>query len=291
MWALYIGISKHRLFKKFDDTYIYSITFIMYGIMMTFALLADSFSNNFGNSLKLFVGIADVDLTSTVGTFFLYCGLSDLGIINPKSFKTKLIFIFNSIILLFSWYYAFEYSGSKSGIWSFVLYEVVVGISCGIYLVLQVVYLLRNNRLEKILWLIAAGVTGGVGLGITLYSHKWCEYFGARLSSSYAWFFLSDVAMLLIAKYIVSSRGNDELEKKYNKCCFSSSNEESENDEESNYPGIKYQPAQPQGAFFTLQSQPQPQPQPILLQQPQGGYILLHSQIPSQQPTQYYFKQ
>ncbi|KAM9998768.1 hypothetical protein ACTFIY_008424 [Dictyostelium cf. discoideum] len=274
LWALYIGVSRFKLFKKYNCNYLYSVTFLMYGIMMTFAMLADSLSSNFYLKLRDFVSVADVDLTSTVGTFFLYCGLADVGIINPKETKTKIILLFNSIILLISWVYGLYYS-SDPRVWALVLYEAVVAVSCGVYLILQIIYLAKRKNLKSIFWLLFAGLVGGIGLSITLFSSKWCAHFGAHFSSSYAWFFLSDCAMLLISHYVTVSRGSKSPSSQsfYNKKpLLPKLNNDTVN--KSNIIPSAYNPPVMQSYFISVPQQLQVQPQqyrfvPQQQQQPQ----------------------
>ncbi|EAL63902.1 hypothetical protein DDB_G0287075 [Dictyostelium discoideum AX4] len=282
LWALYIGVSRFKLFKKYNCNYLYSVTFLMYGIMMTFAMLADSLSSNFYLKLRDFVSVADVDLTSTVGTFFLYCGLADVGIINPKETKTKIILLFNSIILLISWVYGLYYS-SDPRVWALVLYEAVVAVSCGVYLILQIIYLAKRKNLKSIFWLLFAGLVGGVGLSITLFSSKWCAHFGAHFSSSYAWFFLSDCAMLLISHYVTVSRGSKSPSSQsfYNKQpLLSKLNNDTVNKSTIIIPSAYKSPVV-QSYFISVPQQVQPQQYRFVPQQPQP--VFYANQIQQQQ--------
>ncbi|KAF2071095.1 hypothetical protein CYY_007581 [Polysphondylium violaceum] len=206
MWALYIGISRFIKFRKQSNTYFYSITFLTYGIMMTFAMMSDSLSANSNSFWSIAVNYMDVDLTSTVATLFFYCGLADIGKLDMKSIGARLLVCGSSLLIASLWFYSFAITRNDS-IWPRILYQGVVGVSCGFYLVFQLYYLSKKlGSFRPIVWLFIAGVTGGIGLVITFESPLWCHYFGSHFNPSYIWFLLSDITMLLISRYIKKSR-------------------------------------------------------------------------------------
>lgn len=217
--------------------------------------------------------------------------MADVGIINPKETKTKIILLFNSIILLISWVYGLYYS-SDPRVWALVLYEAVVAVSCGVYLILQIIYLAKRKNLKSIFWLLFAGLVGGVGLSITLFSSKWCAHFGAHFSSSYAWFFLSDCAMLLISHYVTVSRGSKSPSSQsfYNKQpLLSKLNNDTVNKSTIIIPSAYKSPVV-QSYFISVPQQVQPQQYRFVPQQPQPVFYANQIQQQQDKPLSYIVK-
>eukprot|EP01133_Synstelium_polycarpum_P011430 gene11430-13325_t len=207
LWALWIGVTRFRDLVKHTDTLFYSIVFLTYGVMMTFAMLADSIIRmpQFSQTTYDIVSIGDVGLTSTVATLIFWCGLSDLNLVNPRRRQTIGILCINILLIFAGWIWGFNFSTDPM-FWNHLLYTGVVGVCCSCYLVFQIIYLERNHNAEAIIYLCYAGASGAIGYVIMMYSQSWCQVFGPHLNSSYIWFLMSDVAMILLHQYIVKSR-------------------------------------------------------------------------------------
>jgi len=184
----------------------YSLTFAMFGIMMSFAGLNDCIMSANGDPsdpAHIFTGIVDVGLTSTIGMTFAFNGLVDVGLIT-EGVKSFAIWGFSAGLLFGGWFYVFEaqwYMGF------FYLYLVVIGVCCGLYCILELVYLIKNRTTQGLYWVGVAGLTGAIGLAAVSMSNfaVWlCMTFGCFFGPEFVWFLLSDAAMWACFKYFMS---------------------------------------------------------------------------------------
>ena len=83
----------------------------------------------------------------------------------------------------------------------------VIGVSCTFYMVAETALIIKTRNTKGLSWVFFAGLSGGLGLAATAYSPLdiWlCNTFGCYLSGNTWWFFLTDVSMWCIYKYIMT---------------------------------------------------------------------------------------
>eukprot|EP01112_Ceratiomyxa_fruticulosa_P014183 TRINITY_DN4042_c0_g1_i1.p1 TRINITY_DN4042_c0_g1~~TRINITY_DN4042_c0_g1_i1.p1 ORF type:complete len:251 (+),score=34.30 TRINITY_DN4042_c0_g1_i1:61-813(+) len=208
--AIGIGIEGYFKFKKSKQC-LYSIIFLMYGTMMTVACLCDSvlvnqISRFFEDSLKL----VDVSLTSSIALMFLYAGLVDNGNIDISKKSTKCRVVLSFIILWVLWIVTFFcVKNPVTYLWADrILYYGVISICCLLFLILEISYV--NDHQHKgnpFTFLVCSGVFGGIGICGQYFTPLICKIFGNSffINGPSAWFLCSDIAMILIYKFVVSS--------------------------------------------------------------------------------------
>ncbi|KYQ93782.1 hypothetical protein DLAC_05175 [Tieghemostelium lacteum] len=204
LWALYIGVSKYRKFRQVTSIYFYSIVFLAYGCMMTSAMFADDLSQSpiLPKWFVLVVALVDVGLTSTIGSLFAYGGLASIGWINPAEKKWRNVMKATTALIFIIWTIDIFLGGI--GILDLIMYDGIVGTSGLIFIVTEIVYLKRNNKLDQLSLLLLCGVCGASGVWATLNGELWCQSF--HMTSSTYWFFISDVTMILLSIYIWKTR-------------------------------------------------------------------------------------
>jgi hypothetical protein len=192
-----IRLSKAKGYKT------YSRAYGMYAIMMTCSGLAHcvvpSSTNIWFNFVITFLDLA---LTSSIAFHFGLAALVDLGLDEDGKFMTTLTWSgLGSIFALWMWFgylhptgYAFWY-----------LYVGVIVICCGFYVLAQAILLIRNG-LRGFMWFATGAAAGGIGLWCALNRGLLCTKFGANFGASFWWDALSNVAMIALAGYFLTSR-------------------------------------------------------------------------------------
>ncbi len=231
--ALFIGLfcSKRigRLPGKFPSRWYYQLTFFLFGVMMTSAgilhcflgdrqRLSNVLQTTEDNSMQfwqLLVSIIDVGLTTNIAITFLFCGLCDIRVLNPKSSGTRWLLFITYFSVFLCW---------TLGIlnqWNWVFYALYMGavaVSCFIYLLTQLCIKSTRRALPS---LFVGGLYGAIGLLATSFGAEhicesegpfWSQYIGPE----FLWFLFSDISMAFIFIYVL--RANQErkiMMKKY----------------------------------------------------------------------------
>jgi len=200
----FTSFNKIRQCKNSLGHGVYSLSFLLFGIMMSDAAFNDCYlPNNPVNNLfwAFFFPVLDVGLTSCVGLSFLFNGLVDVGWINESSTGTKATMAVSFISLFVAWIWAFI---NRSYTAFLYLYVYVIAFSCGAYCIMETIYLIRSKDYRSLAWVGVAGVSGGIGLSaiyfpaIQLYM---CTHFGCHVGGDFLWFVLTDVAMYSLYRY------------------------------------------------------------------------------------------
>jgi len=184
----------------------YSITFAMFGTMMSDAAYNDCWiSVNPGTNpnFDLFIGLLDVGLTSSIGLSFFWNGLIDIGALN-ENWKTFTAMFVSYASLFAGWYYVIVNQDWDGFLY---LYVYVIGISCGIYCILETIHIIKSKSAAGLGWVGVAGVTGAVGLGgiyFPSFDYWLCTTFGCHFAGDFVWFLLTDVAMFSCYKYFMA---------------------------------------------------------------------------------------
>ena len=217
--ALMIGVTcSKRLTQlpgKFPSRWFYSLTFFMFGMMMSSAGILHCFlgdvhsSTNIsgnvaeasGKFIQLLFTIIDVGLTSNVAVSFFFCGLCDIGFLNPQSSCTRWL-LFASYFTVFT---LWTLGILNQWAWTFhVLYLGVIAVCCSIYLLTQLC--LKSSR-HALPALFVGGLYGALGLYATAYGAErvcrsegpfWSQYIGPE----FIWFLFSDVSMAFVYIYV-----------------------------------------------------------------------------------------
>jgi hypothetical protein len=107
------------------------------------------------------VGLIDCGLTSSIAVSFLWNALVDLKLLNEKSCKASLLWTVSYLAFFAAWAYSFLYA-IRSAFKYLYLYTILI--TCGSYVLIQLYYLVRRARCSGFAWLIAAGLSGGIGV-------------------------------------------------------------------------------------------------------------------------------
>jgi len=231
--ALLIGLfcSKRisKLPGKFPARWFYHLTFFLYGIMMTSAGILHCFlgdhknlsnilQNTDDNSMEfisLLVAVIDAGLTTNIAITFLFCGLCDIGFLNPKIILTRIILFCIYLIVFLLWTLGILNN------WKWIFYTLYVGvisICCLIYLLTQLC--IKSNR-RALPALLVGGIYGAMGLLATSFGANhvcqsegpfWSQYIGPE----FIWFLFSDISMAFIFIYVLrANREKQVVIKKY----------------------------------------------------------------------------
>ncbi|CAF0794339.1 unnamed protein product [Didymodactylos carnosus] len=223
--ALIIGLYTSKQISKliFPTVWYYKLTFFMYGIMMTSAgilhcIVGDSQNSepHWLSTLRLILSVMDVGLTSNIAISFMFCGLCDLNVLNPKLTFTKILVLFTFLLIFIAWTVAiidqWQYAVK-------ILYDYTVAICCFIYLITQ---LLLKHKPGVLSPLFISGLCGFIGLTASVVFANdictwegpfWAQYF----SGEFIWFILSDLSVYFLYRYVVQSQKQESDEKNYMK--------------------------------------------------------------------------
>lgn len=198
------GFSKISKYTKTVGHVSYSLSFLMFAVMMSDAMFVHCFFDR--KSLAgMITGLIDVGLTSSIGMSFLFNGLIDLGILRETSYFTIFSMLATYFGLFVAWIYSFEYNWTQGFLY---LYLGTVLFGCGTYCVTELIVLFKSKRFQGTQWLFGGGIAGFVGvLCITKWSAWLCQNWSPLLSGDFMWFLLSDVAMWCLYKYFVINKG------------------------------------------------------------------------------------
>jgi hypothetical protein len=211
--ALIIGLwtSKQiRAKTNFDSKWIYNIAFFLFACMMTDAMFVHCFIQPTSQSLfGLLLLVIDLGLTSSIATTFMWAGLADIELIDPRHWTSKLCVYGSFVVLFAAWIYSILHGGFQVGF--LILYLGVVGISCAVYLITQGILLHHAHSTSGISSFIIAGISGAVGLGsLQLYGNAICTAIGPALAAyfgpDFIWFILSDVSVYYVYDYVIQTQ-------------------------------------------------------------------------------------
>jgi len=206
--AAMIGFSAYSTISKANiaGSKFYSMTFFMFGTMMSIAGINDCLlplNGDQADFIHQFFMIMDVGLTSTIGMTFGFNGLIDIGVIT-EGIATFTVWGFLAGLIFGLWFYTIEAMDYQGFMY---LYVYVIGFACGLYCICEVIYLVKNRSTKGFVWVFVAGLTGGFGLLCVVdssISYWFCHTFGCYFGGEFMWFVLSDVAMYANYKYFMS---------------------------------------------------------------------------------------
>jgi len=207
--AALIGFSASYNIAKLQNAkgkLLYSLTFALFGIMMSEAFVNDSILSVHGNPddlLHLIFGVIDGGLTSAVALTFAFDAFADIGWLQESGATFAVLGVLYAALFA-GWVYTYI----NSVILGFlILYVYEIALCCGIYCVIELVLLVRSGSLRGIVWVVVAGIAGAVGLYAIVsstFGYWLCTTFGCHFGSVFMWFFLTDVAMYCCYKYYMS---------------------------------------------------------------------------------------
>jgi len=201
----YIGFTTIRPLKA-RGSIVYSITFAMFGVMMSDAAFVDCIMSAHGNQTDLvhiIFAVIDVGLTSSIGMSFFWDGLVDVGILSENITLYSMMFL--SYVAIFSaWFYTIINEWWQGFIYFYVY---LIFFCCGIYCITELIHLIQSRSATGLGWVFVAGVSGGIGL-TAVYDANWdywlCHNLGCHFSGDFIWFLLSDIAMWCCYKYYMA---------------------------------------------------------------------------------------
>ncbi|EFC41821.1 predicted protein [Naegleria gruberi] len=235
--ALIVGVyTCHQIRRRFAHvraSWMYSLTFLCFAIMMTDSMFVHCFVPRPDPQSKYFVISMIVNLinlggTTSIAVGFFFCGLADIKWIDGDSFQSKLAYGCSFVAVFLAWYLALINQWKNMFL---ILYGGMVGLFCGLYLVMQIILLARSTHHEgesefrAIMYFILCGISGAVGLGaVFIWRNQICSMMGPVLSPylgpTFVWFILSDVAVYFLFKYVeetMSLRDTSQVEEKKKK--------------------------------------------------------------------------
>jgi len=188
----------------------YCISFLMFGCMMSFAMIVNCFFQiNQMTIWGLFFALFDVGLTSCIALSFFWNGLVDVGLI--KECPRTYILMFISYFAIFGgWVYALLTQWINGFIY---LYVLLIVVSCSLYLIMKIVNILYTKNFSGLGWIFLGGLSGGFGLLAIAYpslSNWFCQNLPLSLNGAFWWFILSDVSMFTLYKYFITSKTQNE---------------------------------------------------------------------------------
>lgn len=211
--ALIIGLttsnSLAKIPGKFPSRWFYTLTFFLYGIMMTSAGILHCFIGDeraTSDLLNLFIAVVDVGLTSNIAISFLFCGLCDIGFFNPKSSATKYLLYLCYLIIFTLWTFGIV----NEWAWTYhVLYDGVIVVCCGLFLLTQLC--LKSAR-RYLPIMFVAGIYGGLGLAATRFSDRVCDsegpFWAQYIGPEFIWFLFSDFSVAFLYLYVRRANEN-----------------------------------------------------------------------------------
>lgn len=154
--------------------------------------------------------LVDVGLTSSIAAIFMWAGLADIFVIDAKS-RTAKISVYGSIVALFVAYFYGIAIANRPAATFIILYSGVVGITCTIYLVTQIILLWKMKSLRGVGSLVTCGWSGGIGFAAVVFiSNDVCNvlgpYWSSLITPEFIWFILSDVSVYYMFLYVYKSR-------------------------------------------------------------------------------------
>lgn len=181
----------------------YGRAFVMYAIMMTCSGLAHTVVPSSTNQIfNFWITYMDLLLTSSIAFHFGLAALVDIGL-DETGLIGRLIFVLGEVSLAALWYY-FGYL-HPTGLAFWYLYFGVTVVCCGFYVLTQIVILVRN-RFRGFTWLATAASAGAIGLYCMLNRDLMCKRFGANFGGSFWWDAFSNIAMVSLVGYFLTSR-------------------------------------------------------------------------------------
>ncbi|CAF1640203.1 unnamed protein product, partial [Didymodactylos carnosus] len=135
------------------------------------------------STLRLILSVMDVGLTSNIAISFMFCGLCDLNVLNPKLTFTKILVLFTFLLIFIAWTVAiidqWQYAVK-------ILYDYTVAICSSVVFANDI---------------------------CTWEGPFWAQYF----SGEFIWFILSDLSVYFLYRYVVQSQKQESDEKNYMK--------------------------------------------------------------------------
>jgi len=148
--------------------------------------------------------LMDASLTSCVALSFMFDGLVDLRLLSWDSVRDKLLMFGSYLCVAAAWEYCLETHRMKFAVR--FLYEGLIGVCCGIFLVLEVIYvaqLPKGSRFAHGGFLVLAGISGFVGLLSFIKKTYLCINFPPLFEGcALLWFLGSDLALSFLYKYL-----------------------------------------------------------------------------------------
>lgn len=192
---------------KINGSGSYSVSFFLFGCMMTSAMIVHCFCQN-NKKLEIIFGILDGGLTSCVALSWLFNGLVDVRLVNERKTTAKLIAFLSYVAILVAYTYTVLFVANPAK-YLIILYAGIIMFCCPAYVVCELVYLCRARSRCGLGWLLLAGVAGAVGLASALsarFSFALCAHFGNNVNGDFMWFYLSDVAMFFLFMFFRRNR-------------------------------------------------------------------------------------
>jgi len=195
----------------------YSLTFGLYGVMMTCAMFTDCLQETIPLKLWKAFSIANASLTSSISICFALCGLIDVGVIVADSFWSLFAQFMTIIVLIIAWTIAMvqaSFNPTTHSTWlTRFLYTDVILIGCSAFGLCQC-YRFYKHGFGGIGWYLLGAIVGFVGfLPVVSFDvvHFLCSYLGKSVSPylgpEFVFFLMSDLSVLCLTQYYLKRDG------------------------------------------------------------------------------------
>jgi hypothetical protein len=215
--ALIIGLFCSKQIRRrthFATTWLYSISFFCFGVMMTSAMILhcfvhDNYTKPWYHPATILL-LIDGSLTSFISVAFMLAGLADLEILDPNHESTKSVTLCSYVVLLLG--YTYIWLQPQHAIIGYtILYVGVISVAGLIYLITQVILLHHAPSLDGVGSLTIGGAAGAIGIGaISIWSNTFCDAMGPVYSAwwgpNFIWYAGSDIAVYFIYTYVLKSQ-------------------------------------------------------------------------------------
>ncbi|KAF2071234.1 hypothetical protein CYY_007451 [Polysphondylium violaceum] len=208
-WSLYISISRFKTFKQDENTFLYSIFYILFGVRMVVATVLYVFTGS-TNGPYHFFGALDSLIVLVMSIICFLSGLADLYLIEPKGKQTYLMIIVSGVVFCFPIFLVSFYFYIFARLISFFFgYLLPYSFVCGFFL-LQYWYL-KNHKgdLKPLLWFLPAlllSIISTILMILTYIGFYYCVWFVSSFTLQYLMFAIS---MFMFSYYISITRSSN----------------------------------------------------------------------------------
>jgi hypothetical protein len=210
-FGMYIGFGCYNKIKRnmqMSGAYIYSMMFLMFGLMNMSAIFADclfpyDWKNKHDNKIiPLIFNLADVSLSSFVNYTFMLAGLVDINILKDHNKYFKFILYGGFLLILFG-YFQTILGLWPNGLQILYMYSCIIGMM--VFNICAIIRIYQKKIYKTICPLLCANFSGFIGIYL-LQKYNW---FCSRMpwfNNIVIWFLCSALSMHSLYRYYTKSK-------------------------------------------------------------------------------------
>eukprot|EP01098_Paradermamoeba_levis_P003668 TRINITY_DN1645_c0_g1_i1.p1 TRINITY_DN1645_c0_g1~~TRINITY_DN1645_c0_g1_i1.p1 ORF type:complete len:269 (+),score=74.84 TRINITY_DN1645_c0_g1_i1:109-915(+) len=210
------SIHKHR--NLLSNPQIYTIMFFLFGCMNTSGtfvncLLPNNFNAGGSQAIPSIVfGLLDGICSSAVSLTFIFCGLTDIGVLKDGSMSLHALLALSYTGLVYGWtqvIFGAKFNGFD------ILYTDLTIVGSLSFIVLSIIWFIVHKTWKGVGWLLFAVASGAVGVYVLKNVGKFClpyfrlpftEYHIPSPGGEATWYLLSDLSLLGLALFYFASK-------------------------------------------------------------------------------------